>query len=274
MRVEEVTGEDPRVSAYRRLTDVEWRSQVEPRWGLFLAEGYKVIERAVQAGYQPHSALMSSKWLPALTPVLESFDIPVLVAPEEVLRQVVGFRLHRGALAAFGRREQPAASELFSTGQRMIGLEGLVDHTNVGLIFRTAAALGMDAALLSPQCADPYYRRAVKTSMGAVLTLPWARTELPWPQALRDAQNQGVAVVGLTPDPRAEPLPEWVLHAPDRVLLLLGTEGNGLTGQTAAACDALVSIPLTPGIDSLNVAAAAAIACYLVGRATGRSAPQ
>jgi tRNA G18 (ribose-2'-O)-methylase SpoU len=269
VKVVEVTPDDPRVDDYRRLTDMGWRLQTEASHGLFLAEGAKVIRRALAAGYRPRSALMEAKWLPGLQDALRDHDVEVLVAPESVLRDVVGFRLHRGALAAFDRRSQPSLAHVVQGARRIVVLESLVDHTNVGLIFRTAAALGFDAALVSPQCADPYYRRSVKTSMGAVLSLPWTVVQ-PWPEGLAELRGRGFHLAALTPGEGAIDLPSFHLEPEQRVALLVGTEGDGLTTPAMGQCDTLLRIPITSRVDSLNVAAAAAIACYAVGSAQMR----
>lgn len=263
MRIVRVDGSDPRVADYRNLTDVQWRSATEPAAGMFLAEGAKVIMRAVAGGFVPRSALTAERWLPALAEVLAPFDVEVLVAEPAVVESIVGFRLHRGALAAFERRPAVPPQTLLADAHRIVICENLVDHTNVGLIFRTAAALGMDAVLISPSCADPYYRRALKTSMGAVCTMPW--TVLPdWPDGLRRLAASGWDVVALSPDASAQPLDRGRWSAQDRVALVLGSEGPGLTPAAMAHCTRRLRIPVTSRVDSLNVAAAAAIACYEV----------
>lgn len=262
MPVVTVAGDDPRVADYRDLTDMAWRMRMEPEQGLFLAEGEKVILRALAAGYQPRSALMTAKWLPGLRDALADFDIDVMVADEAVLRGVVGYRLHRGALAAFHRKPSLALADVLANAETLVVLEDLVDHTNVGLIMRTAAAVGIDAAVVSPRCADPYYRRSVKTSMGAVLSLPWT-TAPAWPDALVDITEAGFILMALTPEPSAVPLGEWRRRG-RKVALLLGTEGDGLSQVAMATATERVRIPVTSRVDSLNVAAAAAIACYAV----------
>ncbi|HQZ85507.1 MAG TPA: RNA methyltransferase [Actinomycetota bacterium] len=262
-RVEYVGSEDPRVADYRDLTDVGWRTKVEPGAGYFLAEGEKVILRALAAGYRPRSALMAEKWLPGLAAPLAAHDVTVLVADESVLRSIVGFRLHRGALAAFERKPRPPIADLIADASRLLLLEDLVDHTNVGLIVRTAAAFGIDAVLVSPRCADPYYRRSVKTSMGAVLTMPWTVAE-PWPGTLTWLREAGFTLLGLTPDPAGVDIRSWHAAEGDRLALLLGTEGGGLSAEALAAVDVWLRIPMTSRVDSLNVAAAAAVACFAV----------
>lgn len=261
-RVVHVAAEDPRVDEYRNLTDMQWRMLAEPRAGFFLAEGEKVIRRALAQSFVPRSVLLSPKWLPGMVEAFAGVDVDLLVADEAVLRGIVGYRLHRGALAAFTRAPRGDVDAVLTGVRTVVVMEGLVDHTNVGLVFRTAAALGVDAVLVSPQCADPYYRRSVKTSMGAVLSLPWAVTG-EWPQALVDLRRRGLVLAALTPDPGAEDLTTWVRPA-DPVALLLGTEGDGLSDAALACVDVSLRIPVTHRVDSLNVAAAAAIACYAV----------
>jgi tRNA G18 (ribose-2'-O)-methylase SpoU len=247
--------DDPRVRDYLALTDVGARSAREPAEGLFIAEGAKVIARAVAAGYRPRSVLTEAKWLPALGPVLAGSETVLLVAAPEVLRAITGYRVHRGALAAMARRTLPAVADVVTGATLVLVLVDLVDHTNVGAAFRNAAALGADAVLVSPGCADPLYRRSVKVSMGAVLGTPWTRTG-----ADPLADLGGLTTIALTPDPRATPIDQVVPAGPRAVLL--GTEGEGLPASLMAACDLRVRIPMAGGIDSLNVAAASAIALH------------
>ncbi len=252
---------DPRLGDYVALTDVELRSRTEPADGLFIAEGAKVIRRAVAAGYDVRSFLMAPRWQAGLLDVVRASRAPAYVAEEPLLEAITGYGVHRGALASCARRPLPDLDDLLTTARRIVVLEDLTDHTNVGLVFRSAAALGIDAALLAPRCADPLYRRAIKTSMGAVLTLPYTR--LPsWTDALGQLRTAGFLVLALTPDPTAEPL-DAVLPGPtDRVALVLGSEGDGLSGRWLEGADHRVRIRQRSEIDSLNVAAAAAIACY------------
>ncbi|MBO0891333.1 MAG: RNA methyltransferase [Acidothermales bacterium] len=252
---------DPRVADYVALTDVELRRHREVAEGLFVAEGEKVVRRALAAGHVPRSVLLAPRWLDRMADVLATVDAPVYVAAEDVLERISGYRVHRGPLAAMHRPALPDAGELVRAAGRVLVLEDVVDHANVGAVFRTAAAFGLDAVLLSPRCADPLYRRAVKVSMGAVLTLPWTR--LPdWyaaPDLLRDA---GLTVLALTPAPDALPLPAVPGEVLRRCALLLGTEGDGLSRHWQDAADLRVRIPIAAGVDSLNLAAAAAVACY------------
>jgi tRNA G18 (ribose-2'-O)-methylase SpoU len=256
---------DSRLADYRDLTDTSLRRVLEPAGGLFIAEGEKVIRRAVAAGYPVRSLLLAERWLPALTDLLDDLDVPVLVAPESVLEAVTGYVVHRGALASMERLPLAEADDLLATAKRVAILEGIVDPTNVGAVFRAAAALGMDGVLLDPTCADPLYRRSVKVSMGAVFALPYARLE-PWPGGLARVREAGLTILALTPTPEAIALDELGPALTTRCALLLGTEGPGLTPRALAAADAAVRIPMDHGVDSLNVAAAAAVAFWVVTR--------
>lgn len=258
--------DDPRLADFVGLTDVALRRRREPAEGLFIAEGDKVIRRALAAGYRLRSLLLAEKWLPSMGEALDAAaaaGAPVLVGEEALLEQVTGYVVHRGALASMQRRALPDAATLLSEASRVAVLEDVNDHTNIGAIFRGAAALGMDAVLLSPRCADPLYRRAVKVSMGAVFTVPYARLQ-SWPDGLHDVRSAGLAVLALTPDPAATPLPAVPAQTLARCALLLGAEGTGLSREALAAADVPVRIPMARGVDSLNVGAAAAVAFYAV----------
>jgi tRNA G18 (ribose-2'-O)-methylase SpoU len=258
-----VTGpQDARVADYLSLTDVALRRRLEPEGGLFIAEGATVIRRALAAGYRARSLLMSRRWLEGLADVVPD-DVPVLVADEAVLEEITGYRVHRGALAAMHRRPLPTSEEVLRGAARVVLLEGVVDHTNVGAVFRSAAALGFDAVLLDPTCADPLYRRAVRVSMGTVFAVPWTRLDR-WPDDLAGLRRAGFTVAALTPSPDAVPLPEFARTAPDRLVLALGTEGDGLSRSAVTGADVSVQIPMSGGVDSLNVGAAAAVACYVL----------
>jgi len=263
--------DDPRLGDYTDLTDVALRRVREPAEGLFLAEGEKVVRRALDAGYLPRSVLTAAKWLPGLQQDLADHDCPVYVADDALLQQVTGYRVHRGALASMQRRPLPTLDELLTTARRVVVLEDLVDHTNVGAVFRNAAALGIDAVLVSPGCADPLYRRSVKVSMGTVFAVPWARAE-PWPQALDLLRRKGFRVLAMSPDPSGRALPEADLTPP--VAIVLGTEGEGLSSEAFAHCDESVRIPMAPGVDSLNVAAASAVVLYAVAQSRPGPAPR
>lgn len=252
---------DPRLRDYRALTDVELRRAREPEEGLFVAEGEKVVRRALAAGYPMRSLLLEERWVEGLADVVAATPAPVYVAPRPLLEQVTGYLVHRGALAAMHRLPLPPAAALLAGARLVLVLEDLVDHTNVGSVFRSAAALGVDAVLLTPRCADPLYRRSVKVSMGAVLSVPHARLG-SWPGALAELRAAGLRVLALTPAPGAVSLRDLDPAGLGPCALLLGSEGPGLSEPALAAADLRVRIPTTAGVDSLNVAAAAAIACY------------
>jgi tRNA G18 (ribose-2'-O)-methylase SpoU len=329
---------DPRLADYARLTDVRLRTALEPAHGLFVAEGDKVIRRAVAAGFQVRSMLVTQDKLAGLADVAGACPGPVYLVSDDAAEQVTGYRVHRGALASMARRALPTVTGLLSgaplpgdlsaarlpgdlsaarlpgdlsgaplsgalsggplagegpaagaagpapagtahkarDGQprrprRIVILEDLVDHGNVGGIFRCAAALGVDAVILSPRCADPLYRRAVKVSMGAVFAIPYARMS-DWRGGLAEIRAAGFSLLALTPDQSAVPLDK--LAPAGRVALLLGTEGDGLSSRWLAEADTAVYIPMSAGamalgVDSLNVVAAAAIACHELARLPG-----
>ncbi|MGF7236634.1 MAG: TrmH family RNA methyltransferase [Frankia sp.] len=260
--VEVADPADERLHDYTGLTDVVLRRLREPAEGLFIAEGETVIGRALRAGYRPRSVLVTPKRLAAVPPEIGD-DVPVYLAGPDVLATVTGFDVHRGALASMHRKPLPDASALLRSGRRMVVLEDLISHTNLGAVFRSAAGLGMDGVLLSPRCADPLYRRSVRVSMGEVFAVPYARLER-WPDGLGTLRDAGFTVLALTPGAGSVPLDEvrLGLAATDRVAILLGTEGSGLSEAALAGADRRVAIPMAAGVDSLNIAAAAAIAFY------------
>lgn len=258
---------DPRLHDYTDLTDVELRRRREPAEGLFIAEGEKVVRRAVGAGYEMRSMLLTPKWAEVMRDVVEGLPVPVYVVDPALAERVTGYHVHRGALASMRRKPLPAASDLLGTARRVAVMEAVNDHTNIGAIFRSAAALGMDAVLLSPDCADPLYRRSVKVSMGSVFSVPYARLD-PWPKSLETVREAGFSLLALTPHETARPLDEVAPHRMERAALMLGAEGDGLSKRALAAADAWVRIPMAHGVDSLNVGAAAAVAFYAV--TTGR----
>jgi tRNA G18 (ribose-2'-O)-methylase SpoU len=252
---------DDRLRDYMSLTDVVLRRVSEPAAGLYLAESAKVIARALEAGHEPRSVLLQQKWLDELAPLLAPFDVPVYLAEPEVLEKVTGFVMHRGALASMQRPPLPAVSDLLRGAHRVVVLEDIVDHTNVGAIFRAVAGLGADAVLITPRCADPYYRRSVRVSMGTVLQIPWTRIE-DWPVGAHQLHDAGFVIAALALDDGAVDLAEFARHPPEQVALLLGTEGDGLSRPALAAADTVVTIPMSRGVDSLNVAAASAVALW------------
>ena len=266
------TLEDPRLDAYARLTEAQLRNRLEPEKGLFIAESPKVIDRALTAGIEALSFLMGEEHLEEATPLISRAEasagkaLPVFTGSSDLLAQLTGFELTRGVLCAMRRPILPSPEDLLATARRVAVLEGIVDHTNVGAIFRSAAALGMDAVLVNPTCCDPLYRRAVRVSMGTVFQVPWARlgsTASSWPEegiAALHAQGFTTAALALVPD--AIPLDAPELAAIDKLALVLGTEGDGLASCTIASCDLSVIIPMHNGVDSLNVAAASAVAFW------------
>ena len=257
-----------RLGDYVRLRETSLRRHLESERGLFIAEGEKVIRRAVEAGHQPRSLLLAERWLASLADVLEQHpDVPVYVVTEAVAEQVTGFHVHRGALASMHRAAQPDLAELLDGADagagpsRIAVLEDLVDHTNVGAVFRSAVALGVDAVLVTPHCADPLYRRSIKVSMGAVFQVPWTRID-PWPAGVDRLKRAGYVVAGMTLGEGAVPLDELAVRHPARLALVFGTEGHGMTGRTDRELDLRVTIPMMNGVDSLNVAASSAVAFY------------
>lgn len=255
---------DPRLADYRDLRDVVLRRHLEAEHGLFLAEGEKVVRRAAGAGFAARSFLMAPRWLDGLEDVLTASGAPCYVVSEALAEEVSGFHVHRGALASFERRPLPDVDEVLEGARSLLVLEDLVDHANVGAAFRSGAALGFDAVLLSPRCADPLYRRAVKVAMGAVFALPWTRVD-DWYDALPALSARGFTTVALTLADDARPV-EAAVAGLDRVALVLGSEGPGLSQRWQEAADRRAVIPMAAGIDSLNVAAAAAVACYVTAR--------
>ncbi len=255
---------DTRIADYRALTDVELRTRFEPPHGLFIAEGELVLRRALRAGYQPRSVFVDAKRRGQLDDI-DTGDAPVYAASAEVLRELTGFHVHRGVLASFHRRPLPASQNLLAAATRLVVLEDVNNHTNLGAIFRATAGLGFDGVLLSPSCADPLYRRSVRVSMGEVFAVPYARLTV-WPGDLKRVRDAGFVLVALTPGEGAVPIHTLDASVRARPALLLGAEGEGLSRQALAACEVLARIPMSRGVDSLNVAAAAAVAFWELAR--------
>ena len=271
--------DDPRLLDYTHLTDVALRRKLETEHGLYMAESTKVIMRAIEAGHSPRSFLTDARWLPDLEAWIEQAtgsrdggDLPVFIGQEESLQQITGFHLHRGALAAMNRPELADPVELLRTvrggepARRIVILEGLVDHTNVGAIFRSAAALGVDAVLVSDDCGDPLYRRSVRVSMGTVCQVPWTRIH-EWPRSIERLHRAGITTAALALREGALPLDEFArlpecVAEDSRVALIMGTEGEGLKQRTINSANYAVTIPMAGHVDSLNVAAASAVACW------------
>jgi tRNA G18 (ribose-2'-O)-methylase SpoU len=265
---------DPRLTDYLSLTDVELRKSLEAEHGLFVAEGEKVIRRAVATGYRVRSLLATEQKAAGLADLAAVCGGPAYVLPAPVAEQLTGYHVHRGALAAMDRRPLPAVAGVLAgaagkgPASRVLVLEDIVDHGNVGGIFRCAAALGVDGVILSPRCADPLYRRAVKVAMGAVFAVPYARMT-DWYGGLAELRAAGFRLLALTPDQSATAIEEAARG--ERVALMLGTEGDGLSSRWLHEADEPVCIPMdlsamAAGVDSLNVVAAAAIACHSLTR--------
>ncbi|OEU96724.1 TrmH family RNA methyltransferase [Streptomyces oceani] len=280
--------DDPRLGDYSGLTDVALRRCREPAEGLFMAEGEKVIRRAVRAGYGMRSMLLSAKWLEVMGDVIAQTPAPVYLVSPEVAERVTGYHVHRGALASMRRAPLPSPDTLLTharggvvtgsvddhthpgatstsgphTRERRIAIfEDIVDHANLGAAFRNAAALGVDAVLLTPRCVDPLYRRAVKVSMGAVFAVPYARFE-SWPRDADVVRKHGFVLAALSPSARSVTLDEFADRHYEKLALMLGTEGEGLSAEALRVADNHVRIPMDAGLDSLNVAASSAVAFY------------
>lgn len=280
-RVSLASLDDPRLDAYTKLTERELRCVLEPEKGIFIAESAKVIERAVDAGLEPVSFLLGERWVPQLAPLFDKLeqerpelDVPVFIGSMELMERLTGFTVTRGALAAF-RRPPLASADVFlqrlveraeDRPVRVCVLEGIVDHTNVGAIFRSAAALNVDGVLVSPTCCDPLYRRSVRVSMGTVFQVPWTRIGSDahsWPHDGLDTLHDAAftcAAMALTDD--SVSLDDPSLSQIERLAIFMGTEGAGLKAHTIAGCDKTIRIPMAHGVDSLNVAAASAVAFW------------
>jgi len=255
---------DPRVHEYTGLTDVALRRRREPAEGLYIAESQEVIRRALAAGHRPRSFLMARRWLDDSADLLAApaaEGAPVYVGTADVLRSITGFHLHRGALASMHRPTLPSLDDVVRDARRIAVLEDVVDHTNVGAVFRSAAALGVEAVLVTPRCADPLYRRSVRVSMGTVFQVPWTRLD-PWPEGLDTLRDSGFTVAALALDDGAVSLDDLAADPPERLAVLLGTEGDGLSRSAVTGADLAVRIPMVGGVDSLNVAAASAVAFW------------
>jgi tRNA G18 (ribose-2'-O)-methylase SpoU len=265
-------ADDSRLADYVDLRDVSLRKHLETESGLFIAEGEKVIRRAVEAGYRPRSFLLAERWLAGLADVTGRWpNTPIYLVTEQVAEQVTGFHIHRGALASLHREHRHSVQDLLAL-HRIVVIEDVVDHINVGAIIRNAAGLGWDGVLLAPRAADPLYRRAIKVSMGAVFSLPWARLS-DWAEAPELLRQSGFRTVALTLAADAVDLEavQAELDSEEQIAILLGTEGGGLSAKWAGGAEFRARIPMSSGIDSLNVAAASAIACYVLGSDSART---
>ncbi|MGM1016263.1 MAG: TrmH family RNA methyltransferase [Actinomycetota bacterium] len=292
MDIQRVTSaDDPRLDDYRNLTDVALRRVQEPEGGLYIAESAKVIARATAAGHTPRSVLTQERWVEGIAAILGATPTPVYVVPDDVAESVTGYAVHRGALASMHRPALPTVADVVRdasvvlvledivdhtnvsgpkthapdtpqrTRSRIAILEGLTDHANVGSAFRNAAALGFDAVLVSPDCADPLYRRSVRVSMGTVFQVPWTRIP-EWPAGVHQLQEAGYIVAGMTLGEGTITLDALVAENHEKLALVFGTEGHGITAPTDRILDRRVTIPMMGGVDSLNVAAASAVAFY------------
>ena len=264
MPIEITDPADERVRDYFALTDVALRTKVEPARGLYLAESENVIRRALAAGHRPRSFLMAQRWLTDLSDLVEqaeSQSVPVYFAQPGVIETMTGFHLHRGALASMHRPLLLAPAALLQHASRVVILEDIVDHTNVGAVFRSVAALGVDAVLITPRCADPLYRRAVRVSMGTVFQVPWTRIE-NWPEGVQVLRENGFTVAAFALTDTAISLDDLAAHLPDRLAMIFGTEGDGLSRRAVEGADMVVKIPMAGGVDSLNMAAASAVAIW------------
>lgn len=262
----------PELDPYARLTQNQLRNRLEPEKGIFIAESPKVIDRALDAGYKPVSLLMERKQItgPAAGILSRCGDAPVYTADREMLAELTGFELTRGVLCAFRRPAPRPVEELCKNARQVAVLEGIVDSTNVGAIFRSAAALNMDAVLINPSCCDPLCRRAVRVSMGTVFQVPWGQlgeTPADWPEKGMDLLHSlGFKTAAMALSDRSVSIDDEQLAKEPKLAVVLGTEGDGLAAGTIASCDYTVRIPMSHGVDSLNVAAASAVAFWQLGK--------
>ena len=262
----------PELDPYARLTQNQLRNRLEPEKGIFIAESPKVIDRALDAGYEPVSLLMERRQItgPAAGILSRCGDAPVYTADRELLAALTGFELTRGVLCAFRRPAPRPVEELCRDARRVAVLEGIVDSTNVGAIFRSAAALNMDAVLINPSCCDPLCRRAVRVSMGTVFQVPWGQlgdSPADWPEKGMDVLHAlGFKTAAMALSDRSVSIDDEQLAREPKLAIVLGTEGDGLAASTIASCDYTVKIPMSHGVDSLNVAAASAVAVWQLGK--------
>ena len=262
----------PELDPYARLTQNQLRNRLEPEKGIFIAESPKVIDRALDAGYKPVSLLMERKQItgPAAGILSRCGDAPVYTADREMLAELTGFELTRGVLCAFHRPAPRPVEELCKNALRVAVVVGIVESTNVGAIFRSAAALNMDAVLINPSCCDPLCRRAVRVSMGTVFQVPWGQlgeTPADWPEKGMDILHSlGFKTAAMALSDRSVSIDDEQLAKEPKLAIVLGTEGDGLAADTIASCDYTVKIPMSHGVDSLNVAAASAVAFWQLGK--------
>lgn len=260
VEIADIDGEE--LAPYRDLTDVALRSRAEPAAGIYMAESAKVIRRAISAGHTPISIITEEKWLSTfIDDVAGIDDVTIFVGTPELLESVTGFHVHRGAIAAMRRPPLASVSELIQDARRVIILDAIADHTNVGAAFRAVAGLGADVILITEECADPFYRRSVRVSMGTVLQVPWTRMP-SWPQTRELLHADGFEIAAFALSDTAISLDDFVHRVPEKLAIVLGSEGHGLGPEALAAADHVVKIPMSHGVDSLNVAAACAVATW------------
>jgi tRNA G18 (ribose-2'-O)-methylase SpoU len=253
---------DPRLNDYAHQTDVALRKARGSEHGLYLAESVLVLRRALAAGHVPRSVLALGNTVDeALDALADHPEVPIFVGPGELLAELTGYILHRGLIAAMNRPALPDVASLLEGARRVVVLENVADPTNVGAIFRSVGAIGADAVLVTPRCSDPFYRRAIRVSMGSVLQVPWTRVG-DWAELSGTLSAAGFHTAALALTPGAIPLAEFAATPPERVAMVLGAEGDGLTDEALAAADTVVTVPMRHGIDSLNVAAASAVAMW------------
>ncbi|MDF2560001.1 MAG: rRNA methyltransferase [Microbacterium sp.] len=264
MRLVPVTdAEDPRLDDYRGLTDTALRTVHDPEGGLYIAESTKVIARAVAAGHRPRSVLVQERRVEDIHRIIGDLDVPVYIVPDDVAEAVTGFAVHRGTIASMHRPTLPTVRDVIDGASVVLVLENIGDHTNVGAAFRAAAGLGADAVLVSPGGADPLYRRSVRVSMGTVFQVPWTRIT-DWDAAVADLHAEGFDIAALALREDAVTLDAYAADRPERVALVMGSEGDGLSRKVMDKADTVVTIPMSGGVDSLNVASAAAVALWAV----------
>lgn len=253
---------DSRLDEYLRLSEANLRMRTDVENGLYIAESTKVVQRAINAGHVPRSFLLAEKHLDQLTEEFNRFpDAPIFIGDDRQLQDLVGFHLHRGAMAAMNRPEPLDLDEVLEASSRVAILEDIADHTNLGAIIRSASGLGVDAVLLTPKCVDPWYRRSARVSMGTVFDLPWVRM-LSWPEDIQTLKKHGYEMLAMELTEDAIPLNEVEIKSGQKVAMILGNEGRGVTDEALAAVDRTVIIPMYREVDSLNVGAASAIAFW------------
>lgn len=254
--------QDERLDEYLRLSEAHLRMRTDVENGLYIAESTKVVQRAINAGHSPRSFLLAQKHLGQLVAEFNRFpDAPIFIGDDAQLQDLVGFHLHRGAMAAMNRPAPLDLDEVLAASSRVAILEDIADHTNLGAIIRSASGLGIDAVLLTPKCVDPWYRRSARVSMGTVFDLPWVRLE-SWPQDIERLRAHGYRMLAMELTENAVPLNEIQLAAGEKAAMILGNEGRGVTDEALAAVDTTVIIPMHREVDSLNVGAASAIAFW------------